>query len=278
MFEARGGHDVMMAVDRRMRAPLYHQIYLILRGKIENGEFLPGALVSGEQDIQRQYNVSRITARRALDELAAAGLVERRRGSGTRVRDTAPSAPIRSSVEGLLENLLAMGLKTKVRLVSFGYAPAGPDVAAALERVPGATIQHAVRVRSVAQGPLSYLTTYVPEEIGRTFTRRDLASQPLLALMERGGIKVSGATQTVSATLADPVVAAALTVDVGAPLIEVRRIVRDQHGRPVEFIVALYRPDRYQVRMDLARVADAGHNSWAQVDAPAQPGRAGGAA
>lgn len=267
-----------MAVDRQMRAPLYHQIYLILRGKIAEGEFSPGTLVPGEQDIQRQYNVSRITARRALDELAAAGLVERRRGSGTRVRDAAPSTPIRSSVEGLLENLLAMGLKTKVQLVSFGYAPAGPDVAAALECEPGTTVQHAVRVRSVAQGPLSHLTTHVPEPIGRSFTRRDLASLPLLALLERGGVKVSAATQTVSATLADPVVAVALKVDVGAPLIEVRRIVRDQHGRPVEFIVALYRPDRYQVRMDLARVAGQAHNSWSQVDAPAPRRRAGGAA
>ena len=72
-------------VDDQLRTPLYHQIYLVLRDKIVDGVFGANDIVPGEQEVVRQFGVSRITAKRALDELAASGLVVRERGRGTRV-------------------------------------------------------------------------------------------------------------------------------------------------------------------------------------------------
>ena len=56
-----------------------------------------------------------------------------------------------------------------------------------------------------------------------------------------------------SVTLADAVVAEHLAVDVGAPLMRVRRVVRDQTDRAIELIEALYRCDRYRMTMSLTR-------------------------
>ncbi|MDP6927494.1 MAG: GntR family transcriptional regulator, partial [Rhodospirillales bacterium] len=69
-----------------LRMPLYHQIYLILRQKLLSGEFAYDDRIPSEQELVEEYEVSRITARRALDELAAEGLVVRQRGRGTRAR------------------------------------------------------------------------------------------------------------------------------------------------------------------------------------------------
>ena len=250
------------AVDRELRAPLYHQIYLILRQGIYDGAYGFGDLLPSEQELARDYGVSRITAKRALDELAAAGLVLRQRGRGTTVNFQPPSPPIRSSVEGLLENLLMMGLKTEVALLNFGYVAASEEIARALGCEAGAGVQRALRMRSLEGEPLSYLTTHVPEDIGRSFEPRDLASTPLLALLERCGVEVSSAEQTISATLADTAVAPLLRVEIGAPLLQVTRIVSDQDGRPVEHLTALYRPDRYQYRMVLSRVQSETENLW----------------
>jgi len=143
------------AISERLPTPLYHQIFLILRGQIQEGRLPPGALVPGEEELARQFNVSRITARRALAELAAEGLVTRGRGRGTHVTARNDPPPVRAGVEGLLENLLAMGLKTQVNLLEFAYEPAPPDVAAALQIQAGEEVQRAVRVRSLEAGPFS---------------------------------------------------------------------------------------------------------------------------
>jgi GntR family transcriptional regulator len=254
--------DRSRTVDKRLPTPLYHQIYLILHDKIVSGAFAAEANVPGEQELMRQFGVSRITAKRALDELAAGGLVVRQRGRGTRVVAQPGAEPVRAGVEGLIENLLEMGLKTEVQLREFGYVPASPDVARALGVKPGALVQRAVRSRAIKGQPFSYLVTYVPEDIGRTYSRRDLAARPLLALLERSGVRIGSADQTISATLADTEVAPVLKVEVGAPLLKIRRIVSDQGGRAVEYITGLYRPDRYQHRLKLDRIQNRNRNTW----------------
>lgn len=245
-----------------LRMPLYHQIYLILRQQIMDGLHGYDALVPGEQELAAAYDVSRITAKRALDELAAGGFVVRERGRGTRVSYRPKAGPVRSSVEGLLENLIAMGLETEVNLIEFGYVPASEEVALALACPIGQGVQRSVRVRSVEGVPFSYLVTYVPEEIGRKFGAEDLANKPLLSLLERGGVVVDAANQTITATLADAEVAGRLGVDAGSALLKINRVVLDQKRRPVEYITALYRPDRYQYRMVLSRVRGETHNTW----------------
>jgi GntR family transcriptional regulator len=255
-----------IGVDARLRTPLYHQIYLILRDKIYDGTYPNDALLPSEQELVRRYRVSRITAKRALDELAAAGLASRARGRGTQVQFSAPTPPVRASVEGLLENLLVMGLKTAVELIDFAYVPASPEVASALGCPHGALVQRAVRLRHVKSEPFSHLITHVPAAIGRSFTRRDLASKPLLVLLERGGIVVGRAEQVISAALADAEVAKRLGVDIGSALLKITRIVYDQADNPVEFITGLYRPDRYQYKMALSRVRGEASNVWSPVD------------
>jgi len=249
-------------VDARQPTPLYHQIYTILRDEIVSGGYANGAILPSEFELTRQYGVSRVTAKRALNELAAEGLVSRERGRGTVVRFEAPSPPVRASVEGLLENLLQMGLKTEVRLLGFDYVAASDEVARALGCAAGTTVQRAVRVRLMEGEPFSHLTTHVPEEIGRSYSRDDLAHRPLLALLERCGVIVSSAHQTLTATLADARIAPLLEVQVGAPLLRISRTVHDQDGRAVEHITGLYRPDRYQYQMTLNRIDGEDRKIW----------------
>lgn len=251
------------------RVPLYHQIYVVLRNRIVSGQIEPGARLPGEQDLAETFGVSRITAKRALNELASSGLVIRERGRGTRVVPSPPRPAVRTALEGWLENISLMGVATDATVLDFAYVPATREVAEALDVSEGDSVQRAVRVRSLAGESLSYLTTWLPRDIGEAFDAEDLQRLPLLHLLERAGIKVSAARQTVTATLADPAVAAALAIDAGAPLLEVSRIVSDTAGRPVEYIRVLYRPDRYQFEMDLKRVGDEESMRWAAGPDPA---------
>lgn len=258
-------------LNANTRVPLYHQIFLILRNRIYAGDLRAGDLVPGEQDLAGEFGVSRITAKRSLNELADAGLVVRERGRGTRVIQRPPAPAVTSSIEGWLENISLMGVSTEARVLAFGYVPANEDIAHALDIALGTEVQHAVRMRSLDGEPMSYLVTYVPAEIGRQYDRDDLNTKPLLHLLERAGIDVVSARQTISATIADTEIAAALSVHVGAPLIEVRRVVRDASERPVEYIRVLYRPDVYRFEMSMRRVREEEGMRWATLKSSPVP-------
>jgi GntR family transcriptional regulator len=259
-------HPQLPLATQDLKTPLYHQIYLILKGQITDGVYGMDGRLPSEQDLTQRFGVSRITAKRALDELAAEGLVIRERARGTRVIYQPSAPPITSSVEGLLENLIAMGLETTAKLLDFEYLPASDSIAQSLEIETGQEVQRAVRVRYLDDVAISHLTTYVPGAVGRQFGAEELSSSSLLSLLERSGVKVDSAAQTISATLADSGVAQHLGIDVGSALLKVSRVVRDQNGHPVEFITALYRPDRYQYRMVLSRVHGEERNSWTPED------------
>jgi len=113
--------------------------------------------------------------------------------------------------------------------------------------------------------PFSHLTTHVPEPIARNYSEADLATTPLFRLLERGGVRIDGARQSVTAALAAPDVADALDIATGTALLSLTRVVRDAAGHGVEYLSALYRPDMFRLEMSLARVGDGGNRHWQPV-------------
>jgi GntR family transcriptional regulator len=248
------------------------RIYLLLRERILSGELELGARLPGELSIASEYGISRVTVRRALDNLAAEGLIDRRPGSGTFVREGNSVQPIVADLSNVLSHLVEMGRRTGVRLLSFAYVNPPESVAASLGLTPGERTQRSIRVRLIDGAPFSYLVTHVPERIGVTYSEADLASMPLLALLERSGIVVEEASQSIGATLAGPDVAEALGLEIGSPLLSLTRVVWDPSGQGVEHLHALYRPDRYSFHMDLVRTGVVGARRWSPVPKPSIAG------
>lgn len=247
---------------REVAAPLHHQVYVVLRQQISDGQYEAGKPLPSEHKLEKLFNVSRITIRRALDRLASEGLVLRQHGRGNFPQPAIAPAPTYTNLRGMLENLLAMGLKTKVDLIEFDYVTASPEVCAHLELAPGAVVQRVVRVRKHKDTPFSFLTTYVPEAVGRSYGPDDMLERPLLSLFEKAGITVARADQTITAKLADTRVAPLLGVEIGAALLGIRRVVRDQEDTPIELLEALYRPDIYEYQMSMTRSGKSPEFIW----------------
>ncbi|PWJ20584.1 GntR family transcriptional regulator [Jannaschia seohaensis] len=231
--------------------PLYHRIYLVLREQILDRKFAPDKPMPSENELASAYNVSRVTLRKTMERLEREGLVLRQRGRGTFAVPPASQTSVQADVSGLVENLLAMGLSTTVKVLEFEYTETPPDAAADMELEPGTVSQRAVRLRSLSGRPFSYAETYVREDIGRNFTAEDMETTPLLRLFELAGVKIASAHQRVTARAADNVVADLLGVEVGTPLLCIRRVVRDDTGAVIERIRALYRPDIYEFELNL---------------------------
>ncbi|MFK5980533.1 MAG: GntR family transcriptional regulator [Rhizobiaceae bacterium] len=253
-------------LENRSDASLYKQIYLTVRTRILNGEYPNNSVLPGEIEMSRQFGVSRITTKRALNELAAEGFCTRKRGVGTIVTFNPSTGPLQADVQGLLNFLSHVNEKTEGILLDLNYLPATSELAEIFRVAPGVEIRRIVRLRKLDGKPFSHLTTCIPGGIGRQIDSDDLGKEAALTLLERQGVKISSAEQNITATLADTFVAEALNVKLGSPLLRISRVVFDDSNRVVEYIVGLYRPDRFEYNMMLSRMTDKdGVNSWTSL-------------
>lgn len=238
-------------IDRSNAVPLYHQIFLMLRDEIIAGARGFGATIPTEQELASHHSVSRITARRALIELAKQGFVERRQRTGTRVIHRAPTRPIEANIDQAVESLLAFGRDTTVRVIELSTCDAEANVAQSLRISDGDPVVRAIRVRSLNGEPLGEVISYVPASLGLSVTQDDLTRAPLLALLRDHGHAIGGGAQTISGGVAGGHLSALLGIDLRAPILRIERTVFDQGGSPLLFTIACYRADRYRITIDL---------------------------
>jgi GntR family transcriptional regulator len=207
--------------------------------------------------------VSRITVRRALNELAASGLVKRRRGKGTIVTFNAGAPNVKASFENLIEGLTRMGVETVVKLIDCKFVKPENNLADMMELDKDERVQRIVRLRLLDDEPFSYLITHIPEHIAADYDSEQLTSASLIKLLEQSGHAPCAAHQTITAVGAEKEIADALGVAPGAPIMRIHRIMRDVDGVVVQEITAHYRADRFQYQMDLTRQRG---SHWAQAE------------
>lgn len=232
--------------------PLYHQIFLALRDEIVSGVRAYGSAVPTEHQLSDRFGVSRITARRALDELSEMGLVERRRRIGTRVIHRARPAAIDADIDQTVESLLAFGRDTAVRVLALGAVSADAAVAEALGLAPDTPVLRAVRVRYRDDAPLGRIVSYTPLRFADVLTEAALTATPLLELLRRSGARIGSGSQTISALSADPALVEALALEPRAAVLRVERRMQDDDGTPLLLTIADYRADRYRISVDLS--------------------------
>ncbi|MEO7786443.1 MAG: GntR family transcriptional regulator [Sphingomicrobium sp.] len=248
--EAQPKRGTLSEVNQDSATPLHHQVYAVLRQEIADGEFGPDGKMPNESELSTLFNVSRVTVRTALDRLESEGCVQRLRSKGTFAREVAVPQPIRTSVS-IIDTLGAQGFQTTIAVIDFRHVLAPKEIAVKLEVSPGAQLQKTVRVRYYNDAPFCLMTSYVPPDLGATLGVDELLLQPLLCVLQDKGVVLGAAEQTITAKLADPAVASHLGVEIGAALLSVHRTVRDDRGRPIEYLHALYCPENYEYHMAL---------------------------
>lgn len=241
-------------VQREAALPLYHQIFAALRDEILSGALPFGASLPTEFEISDRFGVSRITARRAMQELTDSGLVERRRRVGTRVIHRSKPAGSGDDRDRTIDTLIAFGRETEAKLIEHGRVPASVEAATALELEPGTELVRALRMRSVGGEPLGMIESLLPADAADLVSAERLMQAPLLEILKAGGQPIVAGQQVISAVGAGLGLAGQLGLEPQAPVLRIERVLRTIGDKPIARTVALYRGDRYRLALDLEAV------------------------
>ncbi|MCB1700928.1 MAG: GntR family transcriptional regulator [Pseudomonadales bacterium] len=233
--------------------PLYFRLYSLLKNAILDGTVANGSQMPTEQQLASTFGVSRITAKRAMDELAAEDLVQRRRGKGTHVTYEYKPGPVKAPLVGMLQEIESMARHSDVKVLECKKLQPPGHVKEALGLGEKDKALYLLRVRSRDGQPFGYYSSWT---IGLTqaVKKREFAVTPRLAIFRKQGLKITHVTQTISAVAATPELAARLQTEPGAPLISLLRQSFETHDGEenlVDYLQVYYHPDRFQYQMDL---------------------------
>ncbi len=243
----------LLFVNRNSPIPLYSQLKNALLSSIQTGQFRTGDLFPTERELCETFKISRITVRRAVDELVREGYLVTQQGKGTFVAQVKLQRPM-ATMESFSAATVAEGHRPGSRLLSLRHEKATEPAASYLNASNDAWLWVVERVRLGDDKPIGISTVdrNVPPDL--SLTPAELEHEvSLWSILEKRGIALSKSEETIQAIIADEEQARLLEVSEGFPLLLVEGTVCTDQNLPVEYHQILNRGDRYKYSIQTVR-------------------------
>jgi GntR family transcriptional regulator len=199
------------------------------------------------------FAVSRMTARKAIDQLVADGLIFRRPGKGTFVAPPQIAHRI-STGQSFSAAMRALGLEQRTEVLQAGMVTAPPEIALRSSLSSGAEAVFVQRLRIVTNTPVAIHSTYLHPRF-EVLLEEDLTGS-LTELLARLGRPVHHTHDTVEAVVASDVEASLLKIPRGAPLARVDGVGYSSLDEPIFYTDGLYRGDWFRFTVDTSGPPD----------------------
>lgn len=234
-------------MDLKSREPLYVQVQNVLKERIISGVYPIHTLIPSEQELRKEFGVSMITIRRAVEQLSQQGYVEKRSGVGTTVLDNNAFSKL-SKGKRFSEYLLEAGFQLEKDFVSLEKLSSDTDPI--LKRHFAGDCYCMERLYKLDGRPYIHFRHYIP---GRVVVPEDLDhfQNSLYEIMYQQGFTFQSFEDQFAVGVPDANVAAQLAIE-QQPLLQRVRFSFDEEGNVVEYSVAFYNTDihKYVVKLD----------------------------
>ncbi len=240
--------------------PLYHRVYVILLQKLTDGSYPVGQAMPSEDELAAGFNVSRVTIRKAMERLEHEGRIVRQRGRGTFPLALQPSA--QEHENRFMRSQISLAQKTNITLLDYTFTKLPAPWQSQFGVEPDQDVLRITRIRFDTRSPISKTVCYLPSEFAIYLPEETISSLPISASLTKAGVTLSRFKEHITAVLADSETAQQLEIDVGSALLMMTRWIEDDSGRTVELLQALYRPDRYEYRVEYQGKDQKGGADW----------------
>lgn len=228
--------------------PLYHQLMVAFQESVAEGVLPRGSFLPSERDLSKDLSVSRVTLRRAIDELVNEGLLVRRHGSKTMVAPRYEKSI--SNLTGFSEDTRARGQTPGAIWLSKKVVSPSSSEAMALNLTLSDRVVRMERLRTADGKPLAIERATVPQAI---LPSPDLIKDSLYDALDALGVHPVKGLQRLRASVMSKEDARLLDTEPGTPLLIMERCCFLPDGRAVEFTQTRYNGESYEFLTQLQR-------------------------
>lgn len=242
-------------ITKTSEAPLYYQLYSILKERIIDGVYAVGSILPSESDMIQEFGVSRITIRRALSDLENDGYIEKRKGKGSIVLRMRLERPL-TVFNSFSGDALARGDRPSSIVLSLERVPAGVHVAERLGIPASSDVYALIRLRLLNGRIVALHKSYIRTDLGLEVSPEDFGEDTsLYSFLEERGVVLGSADETVEARLASSELRRYLFIDEqSCAVVYKERVTYDSRMMPVEFSENSYRGDQYKYSVHIVNV------------------------
>lgn len=238
--------------------PLYHKIKEYMISRIESGEFNTQEQIPPEGQLCEEYNVSRITIRRAIDELVRMGMLVKKQGKGTFVNQ--PKINFFSiDLVSFAERMERQGFKVTTKLLGMEEILPASKVSKALGINEEDKVLKIDRLRSIENDPVSIETNYIPLKllgdnvlVERLHTHLKEGNSLYLFLNKNAEVNITKAHQVFEPVILEKEEQKIFDCQGNTAGLLIYRTTYSG-SIPVEFVKVIHRGDRCKFEMDLEK-------------------------
>jgi GntR family transcriptional regulator len=236
-------------LDKNAFVPLYAQIQRALMDKIQSGELKEGDPLHSEEELSRQFHVSRMTARHALNGLKANGYAVSERGRGTFV--TRPKFEKNVlHLQGFTEEISKKGMRPASKVLEHAVIEPEITVRENLKLATGEKVLCLKRLRLADDIPMAIEESNIPLRFFPGIDRINFANHSLYRVLRQDyGVRYGYADEVIESLPATQEEAAILTIPKKACILCVRRTIITVQETPIEYALSKYRGDRYRISL-----------------------------
>lgn len=233
-------------VDKNSPIPLYYQVKEKIKEDIKNGIYKSNEKLPTEKEFENLFQVSRITIRKAIEDLVSEGVLIKRRGAGTIVQKEKVVDQMLNLL-GFTEKMEAKDFTVTSQVLYSAIEPADHRIASELELTEEESVLVIKRLRLIDGMPLGVFTTYIPAILGISI--EEDFSKSLFKIYDKYNIAPYCSDRTISAILLDKYNANLLESKKGQPALQLHFITFDNDYRPIECVDGVCRGDIYSYKM-----------------------------
>lgn len=236
-----------MELDSTIATPLYQQLEDILGKEIERGERAAGARIPTENELSEQYNVSRVTVRKALAKLSERGYLERKTGKGTFVAEKKLQRGLSSGAISFTELCKLIGAVPGAKTTKIALEDPGPKDMELMNLKPDEKIIVLERIRYADSKPVLLESNRFPEMFSFLFSE-NLNDHSLYEILKtKYNIILEHSTKAIDITFATPKEAKSLEIAKGYPLLRIDSIVHDSENTITNLCQQLCIGDKFKL-------------------------------
>lgn len=230
-------------------SPIYIQIHNDIKRAIEAGKWAVGDRIPSERELSRNFDVSRMTLRQAIQTLVDEGILERQVGSGTYVANQKVQEKM-SGVTSFTDLMLTQGKQPTSKTISYHVMNPSLSEAEKLKLNEDDQVLRMERIRYGDDVPICFEVATVPEKLVDGLSKKEVTNSLYRALEDKKQLSPGKAQQTVSAMSASERIAEYLSIKRGDAILRLRQVTYLQDGTPFEYVRTQYVGERFEFYLE----------------------------